>query len=282
VGHIKMLRRENVPCWSEFSWVPVIPFRRKTPTIILRVHKNLQSLFPAGGIAPVQEEFDFRQGEESLIRTVQGFINLLIPLPKVKKPTGLPCKECEGAGQRDEMDCLYCEGEGQVMELDLTEVNRISEKLALLTRLLRYPPEQDTPSDLPQLLVVETMFREDMGGGSLWGEYSVPLVNWLGILGWERAEIPEMAEAMKVAYTHMMGSKFLSDSNFWAVVENNKGWLNVSCPGSGCGLHPNSHGWDYGEGYEFSCHNVDNSLQQLTLLAGLAALHDRARHEIRL
>ncbi|MCX6731489.1 MAG: hypothetical protein NTX55_00665, partial [Candidatus Parcubacteria bacterium] len=148
---------------------------------------------------------------------------------------------------------------------------------------LRCPPEQDTLAGFPQLLVVETMFRKEMHGGSLWGEYSVPLVNWLSALGNERTEITDMTQAMIVAYTHMMGDKFLSCHDFWAVVENQRGWLNVNCPGNACGLNPScGHEWKYGDGYEFTCHNVDSPVQQLTLLAGLAALHDRARREIKL
>lgn len=278
---MKSLIYDIIPCWFELSWLPIIRLRRRTPTIILRIHNNLQALFPSGGIAPIQGELDFLRSKKTLIKSVQGFTNFLIPLPSLRKTTGLPCEECDGTGYRfDDIECFSCEGSGQGVELDFAEVNHISEKLALLTTFLYYPPDEETNSASPQLLSVETMFKQDMHGSSLWGKYSVPLVNWLGGLGrWKRTELLEMVRAMRIAYTHMAGRVY-SDIAFQAVVENNRGWLNVSCPGNACDLNPDSHEWKHGEGYEFSSHNVDSPIQQLTLLAGLAALHDWARKEI--
>ncbi len=88
---------------------------------------------------------------------------------------------------------------------------------------------------------------------------------------------------MKIAYGWMFGERYLriQETSFRAQVDGEKGWLNVQCPGSGCGLCPSHHGIERGRGYEFDSHNVDSPIQQLTLLAGLAALHDRARREIK-
>ena len=47
-----------------------------------------------------------------------------------------------------------------------------------------------------------------------------------------------------------------------------------------CGLNPSHDHMDIGQGYEFSCHNTDTPAQQLTLLAGLAALHDLVRKDM--
>lgn len=275
-----LIYEKHIPCWFELSWLPELPLRRKTPTIILRIHNDLRSMFPSGGIVPtIQEEFDFLQKNGALLKSLEGFTNFVIPLPKVKKSTGLPCEECDGTGKRyEDMDCFSCDGSGDSMELDFAEINPICEKLSSLTTFLYYPPEQDTHTDSPQLLSVETMFKEEMDGAALCGEYSAPLVDWLSSLGTIRTELVEMVEAMKVAYTHMASSAHCSDFDFQAVVENNKGWLNVSCPGNRCGLNPGSDGWNHGEGYKFSSHNVDSPIQQLTLLAGLAALNDKARN----
>jgi hypothetical protein len=270
---------KHIPCWFELSWLPTVPFRRKTPTIILRIHNDLQAIFPTGGIVPVvQEGLDFLPEKGALVKSVEGFTNFLVPLPTVKKTTGLLCEECDGTGKRFENgDCFSCDGSGQGVELDFTEINGICRELAHLTTSLRYPPDQDVHTNLPQLLSVKTMFEQGMDGAALCGEYSVPFVNWLSSFGDGRMELTEMVRAMKVAYTHMAGRVY-SDFDFQAVIENNKGWLNVSCPGDRCGLHPgSSHGWNRGEGYEFSSHNVDSPIQQLTLLAGLAALSDKVR-----
>lgn len=90
----------------------------------------------------------------------------------------------------------------------------------------------------------------------------------------------KMEDAMRKAYVRMLRADYLDSLSFRASVENERGWLNVSCPGSACGLHPTDHFMRDGYGFEFSSHNVDTPAQQLTLLAGLAALHDRVDQEL--
>ena len=65
--------------------------------------------------------------------------------------------------------------------------------------------------------------------------------------------------------------------SFEAYTQGNNGWLNVGCPGDATGLHPADCQVDGTGGYQFSCHNVDQMVQQFMLLASLAALHDLAR-----
>ena len=95
----------------------------------------------------------------------------------------------------------------------------------------------------------------------------------------------EMIEAMIKTWQKMFPTKKVDKYDrysFRASVDYENGWLNVSCPGDACGLNPaNSCGGEDGRGYEFSCHNVDSPMQQLTLIAGLAALCDKAKKEIK-
>lgn len=91
-----------------------------------------------------------------------------------------------------------------------------------------------------------------------------------------------MIQAMKTAYKRMFGPDHIDEYSFHAYVAYKGGWLNVGCPGNACGLNPTSQGvTEKGKGYEFACHNVDTPAQQITLLAGLAALHDKARKEMK-
>lgn len=55
-----------------------------------------------------------------------------------------------------------------------------------------------------------------------------------------------------------------------------------SCPGNACDLaiYPEGSYRDLEFPVEFSCHNLDTALQQLTLLSGLAALSDLARKDM--
>lgn len=109
-------------------------------------------------------------------------------------------------------------------------------------------------------------------------KFSVALCDWFRKLG--TGPIPEMVEAMKIAYNHTQRIRGSSSVFYFrASIDYSNGWLNISCPGNACGLNPWHNAVHNTGGYEFADHNVDTPFQQLTLLAGLAALHDRARKE---
>lgn len=60
-----------------------------------------------------------------------------------------------------------------------------------------------------------------------------------------------------------------------------KGSFFISCIGNACDV--GTYEWwesESGEGHELACHNLDSPLQQLSLLAGLAKMHDLARRDI--
>ncbi len=87
---------------------------------------------------------------------------------------------------------------------------------------------------------------------------------------------------MKKCWDRLFG---LKDYDKWSFrVSVGDGFITIDCPGNACGIHPDHNAGlriEKDEGYEFTCHNVDSPAQQLTLLAGLAALHDKARKEIK-
>jgi hypothetical protein len=134
---------------------------------------------------------------------------------------------------------------------------------------------------------VRTITSRDICGGSLGGQYSVPLCNWLGILRTEslkrdkRPVIIEIVEAMQLTYQTIFDSNQYKEYDFRASIDHDDGWINISCPGDACDINPSNGRVEKGLGYEFSSHNVDTPAQQLTLLVGLAALHDKARREIK-
>ncbi len=140
-----------------------------------------------------------------------------------------------------------------------------------------------TSAKFPQLLTVETITEYGMHGGSLGGEYGKPLHKFLSTFE-PGTSIEEMCMAMMLCYQRMWGLPPFQKHNFRARVDYENGHLNVSVPGNACGLNP-SHGVLYDkkktEGYKFSCHNTDDPVQQISLIAGLAALCDKARREIK-
>ncbi|HZS43200.1 MAG TPA: hypothetical protein VFA52_03225 [Candidatus Paceibacterota bacterium] len=289
MSDIKLIRHENIPCWYELGW------KEKDLSITLSLHREtieaIKSKFTNSAlISRLRKELKLKKFEGdfngnfgfggSLIRRDerQDFVDFAIKLPKIHIVTDEICPKCKGKKENEHgMDCIDCAKTGKKTDIVWDEADNTSASLTVLLSELQYPTWQ-TSSSKPQLLTVFTITRHEAHGGSLGGEYSSSLCSWLG----SRAglHLPEVEKAMYKAYVEMMTDAYVDDYRFRATVESADGWLNISCPGDGCGLHP-ADGWlRKGHGYEWACHNVDHAGQQLTLIAGLAALHDQARRSI--
>jgi len=289
---MKLIILEDMPCWYELSFV------KETPALLLRVHEDF--IKDKGAIsenAPIvknfKERFGFKKfsgdfgrdfGFEGVFKSrgvKDGFYEFMIEIPKVKKDSGKKCGYCEGSGEDRFLarKCLFCNGKGKEYIYDWQNAYAISASFTTFSVFAHFYQGNTSCLNL-QLLFVETITDKNMHGGSLFGMYSIPLVKWLGSFG-KHAIMVEMQEAMKITYFHMFGKDDYLKHEFIAYVADNTGWLNVSCPGNACGLNPQSGYIEKDNGYEFSCHNVDTPMQQITLLAGLAALCDKARKEIK-
>ncbi|OGZ41824.1 MAG: hypothetical protein A3B04_03115 [Candidatus Portnoybacteria bacterium RIFCSPLOWO2_02_FULL_39_11] len=179
-----------------------------------------------------------------------------------------------------------CHGAGREFFYDWQNAKAISASLTLIFILLELP-EKETSAKIPQLMTVQTITKSGMHGGSLYGQFSSFIRTYLSSL-YQRQTTPiiEMIQAMKIAYEFMFEpQEEMYQHDFRAGVFSEFGWLNTDCPGNACGLNPSLDAeYDMKKpchGYKFSCHNVDTAAQQLTLLAGVAALHDKARQEIK-
>lgn len=300
----KHIVRDTMPCWYELSW------QAKPPAIILRVRQdfieNVNSLLVDNSDLPIarglQQEFGFKKFcgdlsdkfgfDDSFVYCGKknDFVEHLILLPKIKKETGKKCSDCRGKGRKKTFSyfehCHYCNGTGREFFYDWPIAKAVSASLTVAFILLEFP-EKETSAKMPQLMTVRTITQSGMHGGSLGGEFSSFLRAYLASL-WRGQTTPivEITQAMKSAYEFMLGPMTnLCRHDFQAGVFSEFGWLNTDCPGNACGLNPN-HNAEYDmknpdRGYKFSCHNTDTAAQQLTLLAGLAALHDKARREIK-
>jgi len=292
----KVLTMDNIPCWYELSW------QKKEPALVLRVHKDfVRNTKIVSNDAPIvnqfKEEFGFKDFignfngnfgfDKTFIRRgeTEEFVEFLVTIPQVKKETGKKCSYCQGSGwdKRSDNECIYCNGKGKECIYDYQSAYAISASFNVFF-VLSYHLEIETSSTFLQFLTVRVTTGRDWHGGSLGGMYSILLCNWMDSLmkkaAANRAIIPEMIEAMQSAYQVMIGLTEYEKHDFRASIDYESGWLNVSCPGNACGLNPVHMGPEEGKGYEFSCHNVDTPAQQITLLAGLAALHDMARKEL--
>lgn len=288
---MNILVRDVLPCWYELSWDASIP------AILLNIHDNYiaeTGSIPADhpSVEHLVEEFQFTSFSGDFgsnfgfnaaflkLPARNGFARFRIEIPQVRKETGKRCPYCQGtakdhllAGQA----CFECRGTGMEHVIDYSTADAISATFTVLTMKAGYY-QGKTSAPFPQLLTVSTSTWKGTAGGSLHGMFGIPLCQFLRSVG-ERIRIPEVERAMQIAHRRMLGSTGYDTGDYLAKVER-RGWLNVSCPGEACGLHP-AHEPRDGRGYEFTSHNVDSPAQQLTLLAGLAALHDRARRELR-
>lgn len=287
----KSIMSHFVPCWYELSW------RSAPGAIVLRVHSDFvkkTEVIPQESpiIAGFMEQFgfqtfggeftnDFGFDRSFAFKGIRnGFHEFRITLPVVRIFSKWKCRDCRGSGHNKSYNrmCIACNGKGRENSFDYNRAYAISASFTVFSALAYYLDEAaETTSSIPQILNVQTVTIRDMHGGSLSGEYSVFLGRYLSGLP-VGTSVEKMVRAMKRAYK-IMDQGLGPLPRFGASVDSDNGWLNVDCPGDACGLHP-SHGLEDGRGYEFSCHNVDTPQQQLTLLAGLAALHDKARREI--
>lgn len=289
----KYLIRDILPCWYELSWKdsPV------KPAIIVRVHKDFAEKFqeiPPSAPMPsaLKKNFEFKSfcgslrenfGFEEAFKKLpeeDEFVSFSVDLPKIRKEETVECRTCNGSGkdQLDDEICFSCKGKGRKGIIDWHDAFAVSASFTIFSAVTFYS-EIETSARVPQLLTFQTCTIADLHGGSLSGIYGIPLVKWLSSF---KGNIPEMIEAMMRAYDYMLELHDFDKYRFQSSVDYDDGRLNVSCPGNACGLNPSSSSdLRDGQGYKFSCRNTDSPLQQLTLLAGLAALHDRARKEIK-
>lgn len=291
--------RENMPCIYEISW------NKKIPALILKIHKSIietcPNLYESQYVVHFMREFGFRffdQFKKDLFGDLYfGFNGVFrktgeknnfwifeIEIPAIKIKSNEACRYCEGTGEGDFVDgkCLHCDGEGVEEILDWKKINAISASFVIFFNLvfLRCEKGRETDCKFSQLILINSILEKKLHGGSLDGTYGLLLANFLASFA-SNTEIAEMETAMKIAWKKMFGKiDRITQLNIYANVAYENGWLNVSCPGNACGLHPADNlGPKHGRGYKFSCHNVDTAFQQITLIAGLAALCDKFRKE---
>jgi hypothetical protein len=294
---------EDMPCLYELSWDEHIP------AIVIKMHRDfVESCFVSAEAPPIichfmgnfgffafdcfrpnlfgEQLFGF-DGAFQKVKEEKDFMIFEARIPQVEKQLNEACHECNGTKQDRNLEgkkCLYCKGTGREMVMDWKPAYAISATFTIFSSLASFMhcKKHKTSCAFPQLLTVETITEKEQHGGSLYGVYSIPLARFLSSFE-PNTEIIEITRAMIKAWDKMFGKTDKYERlSFWAKVANKNGWLNVSCPGDACGLHPEGS-WEprLGEGYKFSCHNVDSPMQQISLLAGLAALCDKARKEIK-
>lgn len=283
----KNILLETLPCWHEISW------EESGPALVLRIHRSFVDETTIGPNAPIvlylqesQNKGDFSgdlKGNFGFNKALKnrgeknGFYEFAFEIPSIKEITDVNCDRCDGTGKEESFGkCLSCEGEGKVIKYNWNHADEISSSLYVLTLSLHLYGK-DVPTTFPQLLTFRALCSQ--GNRALSGEISIPLKEWLASNP-DESHLTKPISAMKTAYRKMFGQNIgIVREHSFDVRINNSGLI-INCPGDACGIHPDNWYFRDAEGYRFGSHNVDTPAQQLTLLTGLASLHDIARKEI--
>lgn len=288
---MKNLLFDNLRCWYELSWQP--GERRKPPAIILRVHRDFvkkspgfnnqtiiryfQKNFTLGTFeVSLEKNFGFEEAPFKRQKASGEFLEFRIDIPVIERLTKQLCPSCNGRGKDEwDMTCMRCNGSKKETRLSWTAADAITAGLAIFFELARFNGAE-TSAFKQQLFEVWSNKSED--SHHLWGDYSPAFMKWLHQHPVD-TEFPRVEEAMQETYFFMFNQRSNLFTRYFKAQLPHSGYLTLDCPGDACGIHPSTHGNTPERGCEFTCHNLDSAVQQLTLLAGLAALHDKVRKE---
>lgn len=279
------LVQDVIPRWYSFFWdsantairlwvhpefaatlTPVLP----TAPVVLALTKELKLMVFQGSFK--DSRFGF-EGSIRFERKSDGAFEFTALIPRVYFPTRRRCDRCKG--QKVELydktrPCFFCNGTGKEHMYRWHRAEAVAASLGVLLVVMEYPNIK-THDARPQLMTVHGYPHH--GSCSIGGTFSIPLVRWLRSFS-QYTDFPEIEQAMVKAYHRMTGRKW-EERYFRATIYGSHGELCLDCPGDACNVHAcESRSGE--RGYDITCHNLDTPVQHLSLLAGLAALHDLA------
>ncbi|MCX6760847.1 MAG: hypothetical protein NTZ84_01980 [Candidatus Nealsonbacteria bacterium] len=284
------MTRERVPCLYELSFKKGNP-----PVLVLRIHNDF--LEANKGCSPTQTMLGYMREEHNLgeflpfggeyfgfdealkkVKTEDQFTEFNIEIPVYRKETAEKCNYCKGEGwDKDlQLSCSWCDGTKHKILYDWKPFIAISASLELLTSLTEIFNKK-TSEKKYQLMSIRTTCGKKSGRFPIGGSYGIDFCNWLATFP-EGHQFSRVVQTMAEVHAHIY-SQEIDFYDFEAYVGSND-WLVIGCPGDACGIHRSDEFWEPGEGKVFSCHNLDNAIQQIELLIGLAVMSDEARKEI--
>ena len=291
---MKMPMYEDIPRWYSLFW----DFEAKR--LCIRIHTffiahigqyNCDWVFDGirqgPDFMPLLEKCEARLGMERfgmndsivLIGQDDEWLTYQVKLPCIRLQTAFACTKCEGTGMNIDEPwtrpgrCEYCRGSKKQYRYVFDEVTRVCVSLSALFRILSLQLEEVTPTELKQLFILTTCTGTGVHAHSTGGYATPTFVRFLeGHMskGTEFLHLPNIQSVMSDAYG-VLFEKTDGFDDFRAYISNGQAVL--SCPGNACELNteqPSRFGDRMGS--EISCHNLDSGIQQLTLLAGFAAL----------
>jgi hypothetical protein len=254
--------RRDLPSWYELSW------QEEPMSLIFKIHQDFinnsepvplgfpviealkKNLGLSGFEGDLSKDFGYENAFKNRGVDERGFVVLQAKIPEATNYLGVNITDWHSS---------YA----------------LSASLMILT-MYAHHLEKETSSNSKQLFVLKTNTSDERYGLS--GTISLTLHNWLK----ENKENvnKEMISAMKSAYQRMLGKDADSTINNFIVLQWENGAINAGCLKSRWGMSPHftaESDIGLGYGYKIEGYNLDNPMQQITMVAGLAALHDCAR-----
>lgn len=146
----------------------------------------------------------------------------------------------------------------------------LARSLEALFFALKVSPDSITSAQ-PQLAVVDGwIVQAEIYGGALSVSIGPDFVSRL--MTFSSADFDLVTKQMMNVYYEMWPAMRRLYRPIDFRVQMHERGLHLSCPGNACGLDPDWGDVDQGQGYRLHPHNTDSPVQQLTLLAGIAAL----------
>jgi hypothetical protein len=130
----------------------------------------------------------------------------------------------------------------------------------------------ETREQRRQCLSAQLFTERKMYGGGISARLSPSTAKWLKTI--DGRVIQEINAIMARLGSALFGKSFAEPHEYNAYLRSDGAPI-FNCPGNACDLGP--CGDNYDDGCELEPHNTDSPMQQLTLLAGLAALNQAAR-----
>lgn len=217
------------------------------------------------------------------------WVTYRLNLPIINKISKEKCGECGGTRKDDKFAsmCHKCGGTGKKETTNWDEAYALTASFSLLLQYLITVKDTKAPigttTKNTQLMSIETAVTKKLDGCPIGGSFSVQLIDLLKQKG-PNYRFIKATEAMLSANKYMWHYEPGADDlgrdartiRAWQYIPGN---LILDVPGHACGIHPSSqvHTIPDGRGVEFNCHHVDNPLQQLTIITGLAAVCEMAK-----
>lgn len=290
---MKLVPFDSIPRKYDLQW----DSGRKA--ILIRVHKDCMDFIqpiPERSIfvSSIQEELGLEDLSDSFsgsllnpsfgfndsiqrVGQIGDYVYYRVYLPRIKIENNFVCEQCGGSGKRDpelyhNENCPICKGSGKSHYLDWRSAYIVSASLFLFFDC--FEVNNQTSAIERQLVAINMIAKNGQHGSSISGSFGMEVTEYIKSLNPSNLMISNVNKAMRIAHGHMFTFDEYDNDRIYSEINANN--VSFTVPGNGCGINAALHECNHLQrGVAFSCHNVDNPLQSLTLVVGITSLTEQ-------